>query len=128
MFEQDYIMRLIKDAVKMAMKLIFHIEADNFSPYLIENPEVRENTEMLLKHLDNGNIRVTEQELLAKIKQNPTPDNLLSGLVFYSYLSDKDEEYLSAHNSTPEELKNGIKQLMSLYGMDSFAENFFFDI
>lgn len=127
MFEQDYIMRLIKDAVRMAVKLIFQIETDDFSPYLIENPETRETTEKLLRKSDAGSIQETAQELLSNIRQNPTLDNLLSGLVFYSYLSDKDEDYLSEHDSSPEELKNGMKQLLSVYGMDSFAESFFFD-
>ena len=127
MFEQDYIMRLIKDAIRMAMKLIFHIETENFSPYLIENPETREYTETLLRKSDSGSIQETQQKLLTEIKQNPTLDNLLSGLIFYSYLSDKDEDYLSERDSSPEELKNGIKQLMSAYGMDAFAEHFFFD-
>ncbi|MBR1528250.1 MAG: hypothetical protein IJ642_02970 [Oscillospiraceae bacterium] len=126
MFEQDYFMRLIHDLTKALAKMVFQIETETLSPYLIENQETREKTEALLLKAEQENISSAIQALSDLTEEN-TLEHLLMGLVFYSVLSSQEEAYLTEHGSTPEELKNGMKQLISRYGFSSVADTFFFE-
>ncbi len=126
MFEQDYFMRMIHDITRMIARLVFHIETETLSPYLIENPETRETTEKLLNQADTGNISQAIQEISA-LTENNTLEHLLTGLAFYSHLSEQDEAYLTAHGSSLEEVRNGMKLLISRYGFESVADTLFFE-
>ena len=126
MFEQDYVMRLIRDCVRAAVKLVFHVESEELSPYMIENPEARQTAENLLEKSSSGKIMEAEQELSAMLEQN-TLDNLLIGLTFYSHLSEMDEEFLQEHHFSSEDAKNGLKSLLSKYGLQAMADTFFFE-
>ncbi len=126
MFEQDYFMRLVRDLVRAAVKLIFHIETEEISPYMIENPETRQTAENLIETSLSGNIRLAEEELSGLLAQN-TLENLLIGLTFYSRLSELDEDFLTEHQFSTEEIKNGLQSLLRQYGLGAMAETFFFE-
>ncbi len=126
MFEQDYIMRLVRDCVRAAVKLVFQIETEELSPYLIEDFEARQTAENLIEKSSSGKIQEAEQELSALLEQN-TLDNLLIGLTFYSRLSEFDEDFLTEHQFSPEQVKDGLKHLLAQYGLGSMAETFFFE-
>ena len=126
MFEQDYIMRLVRDCVRAAVKLIFHVETEELSPYLIEDFETRKNAENLIEKSSSGKIQEAEQELSELLEQN-TLDNLLIGLTFYSRLSEFDEDFLTEHQFSTEQVKDGLKHLLSKYGLGAMAETFFFE-
>lgn len=42
MFEQDYVMRLIKEMVRAILKLLFNIETESPTAELLENKEEKE--------------------------------------------------------------------------------------
>ena len=44
--------------------------------------------------------------------------------VIYSYLNDKSDEFLEAHNYGRDEIKAGLKDITVRYGVDGFAEMF----
>lgn len=54
MFEQDYIMRLIKEMIRMALKLMFHIDAESQAAELLEENEERETLNRLLDLVDGA--------------------------------------------------------------------------
>ncbi len=128
MFEQDYIMRMIHDLIRILMKTIFQTEDENFSPYLIENPETREKAEDLLRLADSGNIRQAEAKLSDLIQDETALDTLLIGLTFYAHLSELDEKTLAEQHLTPETIQEHLKQLLSAYGLGAMADTFFFEI
>lgn len=126
MFEQDYIMRQIRQIIKILVKVLFNIDDESPSSALIQNIESRKTADDLLRKAETGNINNAENELSELIK-NRTADGLLIGIVFYSYLNEKDDDYLEISNFSREKVENGIKHLLSEYGLESLSDIFFYD-
>ena len=53
-FEQDYVMRHIKEMVRAILKLLFNINTETPTVELLENKEEKETLENLLDMIDNG--------------------------------------------------------------------------
>lgn len=101
MFEQDYIMRQIQQILKILVKVLFNIDDKSPSLNLIQNVEVKETVGDLLRKIDNGNINQAENEIFV-MTDNTTTDNLLAGIIFYSYLNEKDDDYLESYDFSRE--------------------------
>lgn len=123
MFEQDYIMRQIHQIIEILMKVIFNIKNRYLSIDLIKDTETRETADDILKNADIGNINEAEKKLCELI-ENRTMDSLLAGLIFYSYLNEKDNDYLENNGFSRDEVENGIKHLLSEYGLGDMADIF----
>lgn len=54
--------------------------------------------------------------------------NLEVALLFYSYLNDKEDEFLQKNNFSRDEIKSGIKELVSRYGLTGMADIFWSEI
>lgn len=63
MFEQDYVMRLIKEMVRAILKLLFNIDTESPTVDLLENREEKETLENLLDMVDAGKINEAENRL-----------------------------------------------------------------
>ncbi len=124
MFEQDYIMRQIHQIIEILMKVIFNIDNRYLSINLINDTETRETADDMLKNADIGNINEAENKLSEMIETR-TMDGLLAGLIFYSYLNNKDDDYFERNNFSRDEVENGIKHLLSEYGLETMADIFF---
>ena len=123
MFEQDYIMRLIKEMIRAILKLLFHIDTDNPIEELIEDKESQNTLEKLLDMVDNGNINEAENQIYDMTSDNSMV-NLEVALLFYSYLNDKDDDFLQAHGFCRDEIKSGVTELASRYGLTGMVETF----
>lgn len=119
MFEQDYIMRIIKEMVRTILKLVFDIETESPSAELLENKEERELLESLLDMVDNGKAHGAEKRLQDLIDNNGS--SLMLELLFYSYLNDKTDEFLETNDFSREKIRLGINQAMDRYGLGSIA-------
>lgn len=126
MFEQDFIMRQIQQILKVLVKVLFNIDSETISSSLIQNMETRETADDLLRKIDRGNINEAEN-VLSELIKNRTLNNLLAGIVFYSYLNEKDDEYLESNDFTRDEVEDGIKHLLSKYGLATMTDIFFWD-
>lgn len=124
MFEQDYVMRQIQQLSKALAKILFSIDAESPSSSLIKDMEVRSAADNLLRKIDSGNINEAEYELFELI-ENRTMDKLLAGIVFYSYLNEKDDDYLEINDFSRDDVENGIRHLLSEYGLENMADIFF---
>ena len=124
MFEQDYIMRQIQQILKVLVKVLFNVDDTSSSLNLIQNSEVKETVGDLLRKIDNGNISQAENEI-SVMTNNTTTDNLLAGIIFYSYLNEKDDDYLESYNFSREEVEDGLKNLLSKYGLDDIIRIFY---
>lgn len=123
MFEQDYIVRLIKEMVRTILKLLFHIDAELPTADLLEESEEKATLEALLDMIDEGKIAEAENKIY-EATESLDMNNLEMALLFYSYLNDKSDGFLEEHNFSRNEVKQGLMDITSRYGLDSIAEIF----
>lgn len=125
MFEQDYIMRQIQQILKVLVKVLFNVDSETITSSLIQDTETRETADYLLRKVDSGNISEAENKF-SELTENKTMNNLLLGMVFYSYLNEKDDNYLENNNFSRDEVENGVKRLLSEYGLEDIGNIFFY--
>ncbi|WP_300565264.1 DUF6483 family protein [uncultured Acetatifactor sp.] len=123
MFEQDYIIRLIKEMIRAILKLLFHMDTDNPNKDLLEEKEGRDMLEKLLDMVDNGDINEAENQIYDMTSDNNMV-NLEVALLFYSYLNEKEDDFLQKNDFSRDEIKSGLKELISRYGLTGMAEIF----
>ena len=123
MFEQDYIMRLIKEMIRAILKLLFNIDTETPTAELLENDEEKTTLESLLNMVDDGSINEAENKIF-EIAAAGDKVNLEMILLFYSYLNDKSDDFLMENNFSRKELQDDLKCILSQYGLDSMAELF----
>ena len=124
MFEQDYIMRQIHQFIRVLMKMLFNIDSEFPTSQLLEYTNARGTTEDLLRKIDDGNINEAENDLY-ELVEDKTKDSLLTGIIFYSHLNDKDNDFLESNDFSRDEVEYGLKQLLSEYnidGVDGFVQ------
>ena len=126
MFEQDYVMRQIRQIIRILVKVLFNIDDENPSLSLIQNTEAKEVAGDLLKKADAGRIEEAVSDV-SELSKRGTMDDLLIGITFYSYLNEKDDDYLEANGFSRNNIENGIKNLLSEYGLEGMADIFFND-
>lgn len=119
MFEQDYIMRMIKEMVRTILKLAFDIETDSPSAELLESKEERELLESLLDMVDNGKANMAGERLQDLIDNNSS--SLMLELLFYSYMNEKTDEFLEVNDFSREKIKLGMDQTMDRYDLGGIA-------
>lgn len=121
MFEQDYVMRLIKEMIRVILKLLFNIDVETPTTRLIENEEEKATLEALLDMIDEGAINEAENIIFEIAEDNA---NLEMILLFYSYLNDKPDTFLLENHFSRKELQADLKNILSQYGLDSMIEVF----
>lgn len=126
MFEQDYVMRFIKEMVRAILKLLFNIDSESPTVELLENKEEKEALENLLDMVDSGKINEAENRLYDLIN-DVDMGSLEIALLFYSYLNDKTDEFLEENNFCREEIKLGMEDLADVFGLSSIVKMFLSD-
>ncbi len=129
MFEQDYIMRLIKEMVRTLLKLLFNIDIESPIIELLEESEEKTTLKALLDMVDAGRIDEAENKIYDIVSRDDVTESLDKNalemaLLFYSYLNDKSDEFLEEHNFSRTEVKQGLMDILSRYGLDSISEMF----
>lgn len=85
LFEQDYVMRLIKEMVRAILKLLFNIDTDSPSAELLKDSEEEQTLDELLHMVDDGFINEAENRIY-EITEEGKKIDLEIALLFYSYL------------------------------------------
>ena len=127
MFEQDYVMRLIKETIRAILKLLFRIDTESPTTELLQDAEDKCMLEELLDMVDEGRINEAENRIY-EITENGNLSYLEVGLLFYSYVNDKEDAFLEVYNFSRTEVKQGVKELASRYGLGGMAEMFLIDL
>ena len=127
MFEQDYIMRLIKEIVRVILKLFFRIDTETLSIELVENKETQEQLECLYDLVDVGDINEAENQLYDFIDKDDV-NFLQMALLFYSYLNDKTDDFLEGHDFSRKEIREGVEFVANYVGLGSLVEVFWSDL
>ncbi len=116
--EKDYIMRMIKEAVRVLFSLAFgkkyvsvELEAEN--KYEVSGKNLKDFLDMI----DLGQINEAENILLDGIDYT-NKEEVMSAALFYQHLSEKDNEFLERNNYTKEEVLSGFQQLLAQSGYD----------
>lgn len=123
MFEQDYVMRLIKEMVRTLLKLLFNIDTESSAAELLEDAEEQQTLDALLHMVDEGFVNEAEN-IIYEITEDGKKINLEIALLFYAYLNDKSDEFLEEHNFSRDEIKSGLRDITARYGVDGFTEMF----
>ncbi len=127
MVERDYIMRLIREMVRAILKLFFNIDSESPTEELLAGEEKKQLLDILLAMVDVGDINHAENQLY-EIVSGGDMEKLKMALLFYSYLNDKSDDFLTEHDFSRGEIKSGIKDMVSMYGLDSMADVFLSDM
>ena len=112
MLKNDYIMRKIEEWISMILEFVFKIDKNSSPEKLLKLEESKEVLKDLKSKIDIGNINEAEDSIFEMLKHK-TQDSLLIGLLFYSYLNEKDSKFLNEHNFERDEIKTGIKDLLN---------------
>ena len=112
--EKDYIMRMIKEMVRVLFSLIFgkkYVSVELENKYEISGKNLKD----FLVMIDSGKINEAENILLDSIDYTDR-NEVMAAALFYQYLSEKDSEFLKNNNYTKEEVMSGFKQLLMQSG------------
>ena len=108
--EKDYIMRMIKEMVRVLFSLAFgkkyvSVELEKENKYEVSG----KNLKIFLNMIDLGQINEAENILLDSIDYT-NKNEVMAVALFYQYLSEKDNQFLENNNYTKEEVLSGFKQ------------------
>ena len=114
--EKDYIMRMIKEMVRVLFSLMFgkkyvSVELEKENKYEVSGKNLKDFLDMI----DSGKINEAENILLDSIDYTDR-NEVMAAAFFYQYLSEKDSEFLKNNNYTKEEVMSGFKQLLTQSG------------
>ena len=114
--EKDYIMRMIKEMVRVLFSLAFgqkyvSVEVEKENKYEVSG----KNLKNFLNMIDLGQINEAENILLDSIDYT-NKNEVMAVALFYQYLSEKDNQFLENNNYTKEEVLSGFKQLLMKSG------------
>lgn len=123
MFEQDYVMRLIKEMVRAVLKLLFSIDTEYPTGKLLDSKEEKEALKNLSDMIDAGKINEAENRLYDLISDMDM-SGLKIALLFYSYLNDKTDEFLEENDFSREEIKLGMENVADTFGLNSITKMF----
>ena len=126
MFEEDYIMRQIHQMIQVLMKFLFNLDGPDATIEMIKDADTQQLADDILKKIDSGNIVEAEVMLFSLVK-NKSMDSLMAGLVFYSYINQKDDEFLEKNNYNHIAAKKGMKRLLKEYNLEYMSELFISD-
>lgn len=123
MFEQDYIMRLIHEIIRVMLKLLFNIDTDKKEELAFEENETETTYDELIYLIDSGRINEAENKLLDELDSN-NKEYFKVALMFYSYLNEKDTDFLEKYNYSKGEIIDGLKYVSKIYGYESMIDAF----
>lgn len=114
--EKDYVMRIIKEMVRVLFSLMSgkqykSVELPKENKYEVSGKALEE----FEKKVDAGLINEAENILLESIDYS-NKEEVLAAILFYQYVSGKDDDFLAAHNYSKEEALDGIHRLAQQQG------------
>lgn len=118
MVQEDYVMRMIKDMVRMIAKVLLRkdkISYDFPEDELLFSEEDKEY-HRIVRTLEDGDINEAENLLYANFRKGDQA-YILMGLDFYQRLNTYTNEYLEAHDYSREEVDEGLRMFSQKQGL-----------
>lgn len=122
--EKDYVMRIIKEMVRVLFSLMLgkkynSVELQKENKCKIAGKAFEEFEKMV----DDGLINDAENLLLESMDYT-RQEEVIAAVLFYQYISKKDNDFLAAHNYSKEEALEGIKRLANIQGYGQISSLF----
>ena len=126
MFEDDYLLRLIKEMVRTVLKLVFNLELKDDDPISVvfESENAEKMLYLLTDLADLGFIDDAENQLYDFTQNSKDMEALKVALLFYSHLNQMDNEFLEDHDYSRDEVVSGVKDVLERYHLDSMSALF----
>lgn len=121
--KQDYITRIIDEAIKILIKRLFKINDDKYYDLLDENQEFKNEYEKLKQLVDQYKINEAENILFSY--NIDKEEKMKIAILMYRYINSKDEEFLKNSNYTREEILEGIKDISKECGYENITSIIF---
>lgn len=120
--EQDYIMRMIKEMVRVLFSLILgkqyeSVELPDENKYEVSGKALEEFEKMV----DRGLVNEAENELLENI-DDTKKEEILAAILFYQYVGEKNNDFLVLHHYSKEEALEGVKAWAERTGYGDMVE------
>ncbi|MDE7061644.1 MAG: hypothetical protein K2O73_00170 [Lachnospiraceae bacterium] len=120
--EKDYIMRMIKEMVRMLVSLVLgkpfvQVELPPENKYGISGDRLSKWKEMI----DQGDINEAENMLLDSMDYT-NREAVAELIFFYEYTSEKEDSFLEQYNYSREEILDGLKQLARRTGYENMMD------
>ena len=117
MFENDYIVRMITDIVRAIIRLVLGKDIDKEE--LIneaESPVTYQLNQELIDMADNGDITGAENRLYDMLNEDDMSTFELA-MSFYLHINQYEENFLDANDFSREEIKEGIFNILTKFGV-----------
>ena len=121
--KQDYILRMIEELINILIKTLKDENKDKEEEIISFDVNSDELYLYLKELVDNKKINDAENYLFDKLNENNKKD-FVSGMAFYKYLNEKDDEFLENCDYSREEVLEGMADLSKKYGFGDFVEMF----
>lgn len=125
MVENDYIMRLTHEMVRMWLKLLFNIDEAKEEEIIFENKESGGLYQRLRLLAMDGKVNEAENllwEYVDNQEESREQEILKAALYFYEYLNGKSNDYLENCGYSRQEIREGICRVMRQYGYGELAD------
>lgn len=122
-FENDYIMRLIREFIRAIIKAILNIDLEVPGTDILKVEQSRDAAGELYKRVEEGRINEAENAVYDLIETGGE-EELKTALLFYSYLNEKEDDFLRENDFSREEIKQGLENVVSKYGLEGLADAF----
>ena len=124
MFEQDFIMRQIKEMTAVIAKVVFGAKTESMS--LMLQLRERQKVEFLVDKMKNGEIQDAVDEV-DRLTDNNTKENLMIGLAFYNEFSDISDDALIAAGYSWAKAREDFERFADKFGMQQMTNLYFGD-
>ena len=124
MFEQDYIMRQIKEITAVMAKVLFGAKTDQ-SFYMLQEVE-RQKAFALIEKMRNGEIKDAVDDV-NRLADKQSKENLMIGLEFYSNLSDMSDDFFVKNGYSFVSVRKDFRRFVEKFGMQQMTELYFGD-
>jgi len=122
MFEQDWIMRQIREISKMIAHVMLNAEVQSTVAELPQ--EERDLADDLINKMKSGKVQEAVNEVNSLADSN-TRSNLMIGLEFYTRLSDMEEDFLEANGYSLVKARRDFKIFAEKFGMKQMTDLYF---
>lgn len=120
--EQDYILRLIHQVIRTLIKLVFKKDID-FNEEAQIPAEILVPVKKLRFMIEDGQINEAENWLSENLDSN-NQQHFLMALLFYEKLNEQEDKFLEEHGFSRQEVSDGLKSVVSMYGYGNMMEAF----
>ena len=128
-YEQDYIMRLIKQVIRALIGVLMNKKSASYYIFPV-NGKLKSGDDFLQRltcMANDGRVCEAENMLLAAMESG-ADDVLYTGLLFYEHLNEFEDDFLEAHNFSRDEIRQGVLEIAKRMGSFAMANAVLFDI